>query len=213
MRPAPLLRAAVVGLGTTRPSMLRIATAAESIRAAGTPAHIARRRLALEPALGSGASAVLRGTAFPRTAIAGTRWPPGRVRRGGPTISRSCVRSRISRYASSLARGAIAGALLPVEPVARILVLTARAPVASPLLLPPRDGLGQLRLFRRIPDAPAREPAQLRIRVLLPQPLEGRQQLVALRRPERCWQGVDDDRPVRVTGRHGVSRLPEGRTT
>jgi hypothetical protein len=56
----------------------------------------------------------------------------------------------------------------------------------------------------RVPQLSAREPFHLSVGMFLLQPLKRRHELLTVRRPERGWQAVGDDRPVRETRWHGV---------
>ena len=146
-----------------------------------------------------------------RCGPSGLRSSRGRSRgsRGGRSFcgGRSGAADRRDRVHSRLAI-VFTLAVLPLllEPVARILVLSARAPVAAP-----SSGRGARSAWRassgELPQPPLREPLQLGAGVLLTDPFERRQQLVALRRAKRGRHAVDDDRPVGLAGRH-VSSVP-----
>ncbi len=97
-------------------------------------------------------------------------------------------------------------ALRPVlflEPIARILVRSARTPVARPFLHGPHRAVlrGALRLWR-VPQLSTREPLDHDVLVLALELIDRRQQLFAIARTERGRLAVDQDRPVHETRRH-----------
>jgi hypothetical protein len=76
-----------------------------------------------------------------------------------------------------------------------------------PRPLPPAFAAPEPLLARRIarvPQLAALEPLQLRVGMFLAQAIECRQQLFELVRSKRRWLIVNDDRPIRVSRRHGA---------
>jgi hypothetical protein len=76
-----------------------------------------------------------------------------------------------------------------------------------PRPLPPAFAAPEPLLPRRIarfPQLAALEPLQLRVGMFLAQAIERRQQLFELVRSKRRRLIVDDDRPIRVSRRHGA---------
>jgi hypothetical protein len=95
-----------------------------------------------------------------------------------------------------------------LEAVARILVLSARAPLL-PAPLARRRGALPLLPLRELggllgrPQLAARKPHHLGVGMLRLQLLQRRQQLLFRRGAKRRGVAVGDDRPVHVTRRHG----------
>jgi len=93
-----------------------------------------------------------------------------------------------------------------LELLARVAVFAARPPVPAPRLRPavgcPARFGGGTRLLLRGPQSAAGEIFHRRIRMLLLDAIERRQQLVALGGAERRRQAAGDDRPVREARGH-----------
>jgi hypothetical protein len=98
------------------------------------------------------------------------------------------------------------GAVLFLEPIARILVRPAGTPIPSALLAGERRPLGPRRALRlrRIPQLALREPLEHDVRVLPLQLRQRRQQLRLLARAERGRVAVYEDGPVREARRHNL---------
>jgi hypothetical protein len=116
-----------------------------------------------------------------------------------------------------LAPGRVSSLLGVGELLPGIAVIASRSPVAVASLAraggavatgAPRSALALLlfllgaRLLGGVPQSAARKPFQYRIGVLLAKPLEGWQDLVAVRGAERCRQPSGDDGPVRKAWGH-----------
>lgn len=97
-----------------------------------------------------------------------------------------------------------------LESRARIGVCTARPPT-RPAFLTGRGGRllpCAALFFRRVPKSSAREPFQDDVRVRSPELLKGRHQFGAVACTERGRLPIDEDGPVRVSGRHGAIVVP-----
>jgi hypothetical protein len=161
-----------------------------------------------------------------RRAIAAPLWTAGagplaarRQRARGQWTGRDstldcCRRPRCARCAgwlvSTRPRRARGPAFLRafLETRARILVFPARTPLAIPFLARPIEILVRpLRLFRRVPQLPAREPLQHHVRVLALQLHERRQEVFFFSRAKGRWLLVDQNGPVRKTRGHGAQNI------
>ena len=134
-----------------------------------------------------------------------------------PRLRRVARLVAIALRCGILLRPRALGTILLLEPIARILVRAAGAPVAAAPLRRRRPIASRLarrrrrmlldlkivalRLARR-PQLPSREPLHGDVGVLALQLHEGRLQLLALARAEGGRLVVDQNRPVRVAGRH-----------
>src|SRR6185503_9032214 len=88
------------------------------------------------------------------------------------------------------------------ELLARVAMVAARPPIAAPRV---PAFVGIARRFRRFPQLSAREVFHLRVGMFLFDALERRQQFLAGRSSERSRKSARNNRPVRVTRRHGAS--------
>ncbi len=88
----------------------------------------------------------------------------------------------------------------------RVAMLAARSPVFSSRRLKRGLTTRALRLLRRIPQTPVREPLHHDVGVRAAQLIERRQQVVGLRCAKRGWAVVDEEGPVREARRHDEVR-------
>jgi hypothetical protein len=89
-----------------------------------------------------------------------------------------------------------------LEWLTRIAVLSTGPPVTATR----RGHLSEVRErgFRRFPKLAALKPLELGIRMPLLQTTERGQEIFLIGGAERGWQSAGQDRPVRVSGRHGL---------
>src|SRR5688572_31015192 len=86
-------------------------------------------------------------------------------------------------------------------------MVTARAPIAIAACARAQQVL--LSGFGRCPQAAPRKPFHLRVRMLLTDTVERRQQVRAFGRAKCRWQAACEDGPVRVSRWHCLPRGPE----
>jgi hypothetical protein len=72
----------------------------------------------------------------------------------------------------------------------------------SPIPIAPHAHSFQIFLssFRRCPQLPSREPLHFRVRMLVANTIEGREQVLAFGCTKGRWQTPGQDRPVRISG-------------